>query len=184
MSLAAHIFTLGICFGVGHSSTTTTEQKTSAINEVLRDLPSAMCDFIVVSSLPFLGEILLHNFNRVIWRKKIIYEIRHFLGTGRSSFFFTNLEQLYSKWDKTELARQVASMPCLIAFVKADSFTEAMQFVGHISSLNGNAVKNRKKHLILMTPTIDHSLLQNKTVHFKVHIVSQGKTGLGQTVCM
>ena len=60
MSLVAHIFTFGICLAVGHSSTID-EHKTGTLNEVLKDLPTEMCDFIVVSPLPFLGEISLHN---------------------------------------------------------------------------------------------------------------------------
>ena len=104
--------------------------------------------------------------------------MRHFLGTGRSSFFFTNLKQLYSKWDKTELARQVSFMPCLIALIKADNFTQGMQFVDHINGLSGNSVKNRKKHMILITPTIDQTLLQNKTIHFNVNLIIEGKTDI------
>ena len=69
-------------------------------------------------------------------------------------------------------------MPCLIAFVRADSFAEGMQFVDRISGLKGNPVKNRKKYLILMTPTIEQIILQNKTIYFNVHIINQGKTGM------
>ena len=69
-------------------------------------------------------------------------------------------------------------MPCLIAFVRADSFAEGMKFVDHINGLKGNPVKNRKKYLILMTPTIDKIILQNKTIAFNVHIINQGKTGM------
>ena len=67
-------------------------------------------------------------------------------------------------------------MPCLLAFVKADSFMEGMQFVDLISGLEGNVIKNRKKYLILKTPTIDQNLLQNKTIPFNVHIINEGKT--------
>ena len=100
------------------------------------------------------------------------------LGTGRSSFFFTNLKELFSTWDESELAREVASMPCLLAFIRADSFNEGMKFVDHINGLPGNPTKNRKKYLILLTPTIDMTLLQNKTIHFNVHIINEGKTAM------
>ena len=99
------------------------------------------------------------------------------LGTGRSSFFFTDLKQLYRNWDKMDLARQVASMPCLLAFIKADNFSEGMRFVNLISGLEGNVIKNRKKYLILKTPAIDQSLLHNKTIPFNVHIINDSKTG-------
>ena len=72
-------------------------------------------------------------------------------------------------------------MPCLIAFVRADSFSEGMKFVDHISGLNGNPVKNRKKYLILVTPPPDITLLQNRTIHFNVHIITQGKTRQGNS---
>ena len=99
------------------------------------------------------------------------------LGNGRSSFFFTNLEHLYSTWDETELAHEVATMPCLVAFFRAGSLDKGMQFVDYINGLKGNPVKNRKKYLIIMTPTINKTLLKNRTIHFNVHIINdQGKT--------
>ena len=97
------------------------------------------------------------------------------LGTARSSFFFTNLKQLYSTWDETKLALQVASMPCLLAFIRAGNFSEGMRFVNLISGLEGNVIKNRKMYLILKTQTIEQNLLHNKTIHFNVHIIHEGK---------
>ena len=99
------------------------------------------------------------------------------LATGRSSFFFTDLEHLYSNWDETELAHEVASMPCLVAFLRAGSLAKGMNFVDRINGLKGNPVKNRKKYLILKTPAIDQSLLHNKTIPFNVHIINDSKTG-------
>ena len=80
-----------------------------------------------------------------------------------------------------DIAMRVGSMPCLIAIVKADLFAEALQFVDKISALAGNQIKNRRKHLILITPTIDESLLKNKTVNFNVHIITQSESGMETT---
>ena len=76
-----------------------------------------------------------------------------------------------------ELAHIVASMPCFIAFVRAGDFAEGLQFVDHISNLEGNPMKNKKKYLIVMTPTIDHSLLQNKTGNTNVYVIHQDGAG-------
>lgn len=69
-------------------------------------------------------------------------------------------------------------MPCLIAFVKAESFAEGLTFVDYIEGLPGNSLKRKKKHFIIMTQTVDHSLLQNRTGNFNVHIISQDGVGL------
>ena len=98
------------------------------------------------------------------------------IGTmGRSSIYFTSLKTLYSTWNEQELARQVAFMPCLVALIKAPTFEEALNFVDLISSLKGNPVKSTRKYLVLNTPSIDQSLLQNKTGNINVHIISEGE---------
>ena len=80
--------------------------------------------------------------------------------------------------DETEFARHVTSMKCLIAFIKVDSFDEGIQFVDYLSSLKGNPVVKTKKHLVLMSPTIDEALLKNKTIRFNVHIMRKDKAGM------
>ena len=111
---------------------------------------------------------------------KVVYEIVLLsLGKGRSSIFFTDLKLLYSTWGEAELARQISSMPCLIAFARASTFAEGFQFVDYINSLQKRPIKSKKMYLILMTQqTIDETLLQNKTVHFNVHIINQDETGV------
>ena len=111
---------------------------------------------------------------------KVIYEIVLLsLGTGRSSYFFTDLKLLYSTWGEAELARQVSSMPCLIAFARTSTFAEGLQFVDYIDSLQERPTKTKKMYLILMTQqTIDETLLKNKTIHFNVHIIKQDETGV------
>ena len=69
-------------------------------------------------------------------------------------------------------------MTCLIAFIRVESLGEGIKFVDHLSSLKGNPVTKTKKHLILMSPTIEESLLKNKTTHFNVHVISKDKTGM------
>ena len=98
---------------------------------------------------------------------------------GRSYTNFANLKLLYSTWSKEELAHRLASMPCFIALIMSDSFDDAIHFVDYISDLKGNPVKSKKKYLILNTPNIDQSLLQNKTSNFNVHIISHGETDQG-----
>ena len=84
---------------------------------------------------------------------------------------------MYGTWTEEELARQVASMPCLIALIKTDNFDEAMGFVDKINSLQGNPVKSRKKYLVINTPNIDARLMQNKTGNTYVHIMKEGEAG-------
>ena len=100
------------------------------------------------------------------------------LSARARSVFFTSLKRLYSTWDEAELARQISSMRCLIAFARADRFAEGVQFLDHINGLGAleRPIKSKKMHLILMSQeTIDETLLQNKTNHFNVHMISQGK---------
>lgn len=69
-------------------------------------------------------------------------------------------------------------MPCLIAWIRTDDFAEAMGFVDKINGLQGNPVKNRKKYLVIDTPNIDTRLMQNKTLHVKVHVIKKDKAGM------
>ena len=96
---------------------------------------------------------------------------------GRSSIFFDNLRMLYGIMDEVKFAKSITSMPCLVAYVKTESFQEAMDFLDYINGLSGNTIINRRKHLIIMTPTIDYGLMQNKTTTFGAHMISQDKTG-------
>ena len=97
---------------------------------------------------------------------------------GRSFIYFTSLELLYSTWNEKELVHQVTFMPCLIALIKVNNFHEAMNFVDQISSLQGNPVKSKKKHLVLITSYIDQRLMQNKTGNINVHIISDDEAGM------
>ena len=86
---------------------------------------------------------------------------------------------LYDTWKEEELALQVASMNCLITFIKTDDFEGAMTFLDKINSLpGGTPVRSRKKYLVINTSkTIDSSLMQNKTGNINVHIVGKGEEG-------
>ena len=92
-------------------------------------------------------------------------------------YFFQSFQSTCGTTYQQELAQQVAFMPCLIALVKANNFDEAINFVDLVSILPGNAVKSKKKYLVLITPYIDQTLMQNKTGNFHVHIISGGETG-------
>ena len=97
---------------------------------------------------------------------------------GRSSFYFTSLKLMYNTWGEQELSRQLSIMPCLVALIKTTNFEEALEFVDRIAAVKGNPVKSKKKHLVLHTPYIDHSLLENKTIgNINVHIVSKADSG-------
>ena len=66
MHLTVHICTLGLCLSIYISmvhSSQIAEQESSFVNELLRDLPTAECDMIVVSTSPFHGEISEHVTN-------------------------------------------------------------------------------------------------------------------------
>ena len=97
-------------------------------------------------------------------------------GLGRTTIHFTDLEILYNTMDKEQIAARVKSMPCLISLIQAD-IVEAMQFVEYINSLPGNTAQNRMKYIILMTPFVDETQLQNRTSNINVHIIKQDKPG-------
>ena len=85
---------------------------------------------------------------------------------------------MYSTWDEQELSHQLSLMPCLVALIKTTNFEEALEFVDRIAAVKGNPVKSKKKHLVLHTPDIDHSLLENKTIgNINVHIISKADSG-------
>ena len=81
--------------------------------------------------------------------------------------------------DLTKITKMISAMTCFIAHVEADSFIEAVAFLDFINGLPGNIVNNRKKHLVLMTPsaTIDYGLIKNKTNMFGTHFISQDSAG-------
>ena len=87
------------------------------------------------------------------------------------------MKDLTSRMEKAKIIEQVASMRCLVAFIKADNFPEAMDFAKYVNSLPGNPVKNRKKYVILMTPAITFNLLRNQTGNVAVHIISPDERG-------
>ena len=68
-------------------------------------------------------------------------------------------------------------MPCFIAIIKVGSFEEAIRLVDYISNIPGNPMKSKKKHLVVMSPTFSHRLLQNKTSTFNVHFISPAEEG-------
>ena len=97
---------------------------------------------------------------------------------GRSSFYFTSLKLMYDTWGEQQLSRQLSVMPCLVALIKTTNFEEALEFVDRIAAVKGNPVKSKKKHLVLHTPYIDQSLLENKTIgNIDVHIISKADSG-------
>ena len=173
--MLAHWLYLAVVLRLGLSSQIGDGESTMV--NVFKHLPQAKCDMIIVSPVPFKGEIAAVNNVRVF----IVFEILEMAliiegdDIGRSYIYFANLELLHSTWNRAELIHQVSSMQCLIALIMSDSFTEAMQFVDFISDLKWNPAKNKKKHLILNTPNIDQELLQNKTNNINVHVISQAK---------
>ena len=80
--------------------------------------------------------------------------------------------------DEIKFSKSLTTMPCLVAYVKTESFHEAMDFLDYVNGLPGNTIINRRKHLIITIPTIDYGLIQNKTTTFGSHIISQDKKGI------
>ena len=85
---------------------------------------------------------------------------------------------LNTTMDQAKIVHQVASMKCLVTFIKEDNFADAVQFIDYISGLQGNHMLSKMKHLILMTSDLNYSLLKNKTVvNVNVHIISPVEMG-------
>ena len=100
------------------------------------------------------------------------------LGVGRTYYRFSSPNELYSVFDKTEIAQRVALMPCLFAFIRAKNFSQAFDLVNYINDIPGNPVKNRRKHVVISTPRIDKTLMTNKTIHFDVNFISPSRIGI------
>ena len=63
--------------------------------------------------------------------------------------------------DETVMINQVTSMSCLIALIKTDNFTEGMEFVDYIVAVPENSFRRKKKHVVLLTHTVDYNSLKN-----------------------
>ena len=74
----------------------------------------------------------------------------------------------------------VTSMPCLIALVKTDNFTEGMEFVDYIQAVPENSFRRKKKHVVLLSLTkiVDYGSLTNRSGNYKLHIISQNEAGI------
>ena len=49
--------------------------------------------------------------------------------------------------------------------------------IDRIGELPGTPPKNKKKHFLFVTPTIEHGLLRNKSFNFNVHMISPTEEG-------
>ena len=84
--------------------------------------------------------------------------------------------------DESDIAHKVASMRCLITFIKDDKIADAIDFVVYTSRLQGNPILSKMKHLILMTPDFDNILLKNLTTgNFNIYIISPIKPGMNKS---
>ena len=61
--------------------------------------------------------------------------------------------------------------------VKADNFVTMAGIIDSLGQVPGSPPKNVKKHVLFITPTIEHGLLRNKSYNFNVHIVSPSDEG-------
>ena len=62
--------------------------------------------------------------------------------------------------------------------VKSDNFAVTASLIDYVGELAGTPIKNMKKHLLFISPTIDHGLLKNKSYNFNVHVISPTDEGL------
>ena len=159
----ACIFGIHFAYIISCVSLAITEEEFNLVDETLKDITKSECDIILMSSS-------FHGLGR----------------RGRSYMFFDDLKQLYlystmdttnGNMDNSKISAIVASMPCLIAVAEEDNFSDAIKFVDFVNSLPGNSIKNREKHVILLTKTVNTNLMQNKTVYFNVHIISPDEPG-------
>ena len=49
--------------------------------------------------------------------------------------------------------------------------------IDYVGQLPGTPPRNKKKHLLFITPTIEHDLLRNKSYNFNTHIISPPESG-------
>ena len=61
--------------------------------------------------------------------------------------------------------------------VKSDNFRAMASLIDRIGELPGTPPKNKKKHFLFVTPTIEHGLLRNKSFNFNVHMISPSDEG-------
>ena len=68
-------------------------------------------------------------------------------------------------------------MPCLLTILKSDNFTEAIDNIEIFDNITGSPFKNKKKYFLVIAPTIDYVMLENKTYNFNTHIISSTTSG-------
>ena len=152
MKIPAFIFACCL-MEMGESSEDHIGDESTLINKVLKGLPVKKCDSLIVSqSSPFQD-------------------------VGRSTIFFTSVNDLIAFMGDEEFLRTLSSMSCLILVVKSYDFPAMASLIDYIGELPGTPIKNKKKHLLFVTPTMDHDLLRNKSYNFNVHIVSPAEAG-------
>ena len=61
--------------------------------------------------------------------------------------------------------------------VKSDNFAAMASLIDYVGQLPGTPPKNKKKHFLFVTPTVDHGLLRNKSYNFNVHVISPTEAG-------
>ena len=61
--------------------------------------------------------------------------------------------------------------------VKSDNFVAMASMIDSLGQVPTSPPKNVKKHILYITPTIEHGLLRNKSYNFNVHIISPNDEG-------
>ena len=136
-------------------SAETKTQEMLLQNDILRQLPLEDCTMIQVSPNP----------------------IRE-----RSFMYFTDIQHFIQVISQNETTIILASEPCLIIYANAVNLTEASGLIDHIGNLEGPVISNRRKYLLLMASDTDFDPLQNKSINFNVHIISNRGSSAGNVI--
>ena len=124
-------------------------------NDILQQLPAEDCTMIVVSPNP----------------------IRE-----RSTMYFIDIQQFMEVTSLNNSINILASEPCLIILASTTNLTEASDLIDHIGNLEGPVISNRRKYLLLMASGANLDSLQNRSINFNVHIISNRGSSAGNVI--
>ena len=100
-----------------------------------------------------------------------------FSAFGMPTQYFSGTGGLKSVISANVFWNALKSIQCLVVVVKSDYFQEAADVIENFENMPVPSVKNIRKHFIVIISKVNQNLLQNKTYHSNVHIISSTQKG-------
>ena len=87
---------------------------------------------------------------------------------------FGDANHLLQVSDGGRLKSIMSSISCLVTIAKTDSSEEVSQLIDFVRGLRSEGYRVAKTQLLVMVPSLEIGMLQNKTINFKVMVMENG----------